>query len=326
MFHKILPVCLLLFTGCLNDSNAPVPTVNAAMGDTVSKLVSKCTVCNTTDGGSTWHTSDDGLPAGLEILKMVEKGERLLIATAKQGLFVSDTARKSWQPFSTEKLPSKEIKAVLVDGENVYVSVKKLGLFATFDEGKSWQLLCKTPGEVGDDIYGLYKVNNEIWAGFQGYMYALTEASSYAWQKLDTPLQMSKLVQMGPNVLAATGHGVSISKDQGKTWEPVVDDIYLSKLFPVGDNLIAMSGSKETVFSKDNGLTWKFVDADDTDVRSTLNAQRSAYEMLGAQDGVYGRWSEFSLSFFMRSDHIELDFLESDGVVYVWTVARMDGC
>ncbi|MBK8568242.1 MAG: hypothetical protein IPN76_34290 [Saprospiraceae bacterium] len=325
MFQKLFPVCLLLLAGCQNDPTTTTEIAQASVKGTVEKLKSTCIVCQSVDQGHSWHPTDGGLPADVEVRRMATQGERLILTTSDHGMFISDTKHQNWQPLNMEQLPSKDIVTLTADDSGIYVAVNKQGVFATQDEGQHWTKLNDNPKGNDDFIHSLFKVGDEIWAGHRGSLFAMSEAPLSDWREVMEGVFATHLVQSGQNILLGTGIGIALSKDGGRSWDWVRKGATVRKLLAVNGQLVATYQEKEAEVSTDAGKTWKPAQGSDT-AGNLLSTVKSGHDMFSEQDGVYSRWGDYSLNFFGLPDYVETDFLPVGNTVYVWVLGRMDGC
>lgn len=326
MFQKLLPVCMLVLAGCQNDPNTPTEVAQASVIGTIEKLKSTCIVCRSIDQGHTWHPTDEGFPADIEVRHMVTQGERLILTTRKHGMFISDAKRQSWKALDMEQLPSKDIVALTTDGSGIYVALNKQGVFTTHDEGQHWVKLNDNPMGNEDSIHAIFKVGDEIWVGHQGSLFAMSESPLSKWREVMKGVFANQLAQSGPDILLGTSIGIARSSDGGKNWDWVRKGVTVRKLLSVNGQLLATYQEKDAEISTDGGKTWNPAQNSDTAARNLLSAANAGHEKFTEQDGVYSRWGEQTLNFFGFPDYAETDFLPVGNAVYVWVLGRMDGC
>ncbi len=326
MFQKFLPIALLILSGCTKDSDSSTEVAKATIDGTHDKVNRSCIVCQSTDQGHSWNPTDDGLPADVEVRRMVAQGKRLVITTSDHGMFISDAEQRHWQPLSTGQLSSKDIVALTTDDSGIYVSVKSKGIFATHDEGQHWAKLNDNPMNNEDFIHSIFKVGDEIWSSYQGILFAMNEAPASGWRRVMEGVFATQLVQSGENIILGTSIGIALSTDGGEHWDWVRKGATVRKLLSVDGQVLATYQEKEPEISTDAGKTWHPIQHDDKAARNFMSTVKAGQSMLSEQDGVYSRWQDRSLNFFGLPDHVETDYLPAGNGVYVWVLGRMDGC
>lgn len=326
MFHKIFPVFFLIFTGCHYELPLEKTTLKASADSPGLKAAHRCTLCYSTDQGRTWQPDEAGLPAKVNVWRMIQNGDQLLIATDEHGLFMTDREQKNWQAIKTNQLPSTNITAIAAEGDAIYVAVDKAGLYATHDGGLHWDQLNKNPLSDEDFIHAIFKVGNELWVAQRDGLFAMSEAPVNEWRELMQKTYVSKLVQIDGRVLLGTNQGIAMSSNGGDNWVWLVKGRFVNKLLLFDGKLLATYHEYVPEYSDDLGNTWKPIKGSNPNATNLLNAVQAGKAYLSDQDGVYSRWDDRALDFFALPDEAEVDFLPVGDELYIWVLTRMDGC
>ena len=325
MLHKFLFLTiLLLFIGCLND---PADTVETAAASLAAEPASPSIVFRSSDLGSTWLPTSDGLPNDVEVSQLAVKGEQIVMSTLNHGLYISDRERQSWQQLGTDHLPNLNITALLVDGDAIYAAVFKQGIYASRDEGQTWLLAYKAQ-KANDIVHGIYKVGDEIWFSVRNLLYAKQDGSD-SLREIFVGGQVTNLVQVGQNIVGSAYGGMVLSKDGGATWKWILEQDRPLKLSLVGDKIYALYMPYRVEVSEDMGQTWKSIQAEDASSKPFFDTAKTIKAYESAQYGVYNHWAEHWDHFFrVYTEEEGIDFVTVGGVVYLvkLKMGGGDGC
>ncbi|MBI1228022.1 MAG: hypothetical protein GC192_22510 [Bacteroidetes bacterium] len=300
MLRKFLPI-LLLFTGCLDSpyecqvasatcqkESATHIAVSASETNNSKKPLraeSLVSMFRSEDNGHSWTPIGEGLPDNLMITHLGKLGNRLVLATANHGAFLSNPGNASWQQLNTTSLPGKHITSLQVSEGNIYVGVNKKGLFVSKDSGKTWNSL--SFNLEYERVKSILRTGNELWIGTDNGIFALKDGEEN-WRQLSTKSQTSGLLKVGENYVAGTFEGIALSSDEGQTWRIVNRQIKPSKLSVLDGKIIAMDIDQGAELSADFGETWMPIQQGIVHDSHVFEVVEAGNFMLRSQpDGIY---------------------------------------
>jgi photosystem II stability/assembly factor-like uncharacterized protein len=214
-------------------------------------------VYRSTDGGRSWRLA--GL-AGQDAMNLVQARGAILMG-GHDVFAVSVDGGKTWRPEHPTGLPTLDVHGLAVDPTNprvVYAQIAMTGLYRSTDGGRSFHVVSRdvngpmmsvavTPAGklvVGDMTRGIY-----------------LSTTGRRWLHTATGMVMGLAVDpRDANRILATGDGIAISKDGGRTWSAALR----SKVMfgpvawsPSNPNLAyAVSDDRSLWRSIDGGKTW----------------------------------------------------------------------
>jgi photosystem II stability/assembly factor-like uncharacterized protein len=251
----------------------------------------------TIDGGKTWkHVTNSEIVVN-DVLVDPRNSSRVLLATDRSGVLASEDGAQTFTA-SNHGYTHRYVSAILPDKSDpnsMLVGVVNDrewgGVFSTHDGGQSWQQ--KSAGLGGRDVFALQQTSNgALIAGTNKGMFLLDRNASQ-WRPINnivtekTPARLVKVSAKGkkgakivktPAVmvryvldarvsdievtpkrwLAATGAGLLISTDQGKTWTggPVLGKTDFVSVESEGDLIVAAT-RVNVLYSTNAGTSWQ---------------------------------------------------------------------
>ena len=131
-------------------SSLPVQSVRVSSSGRRIRVVSMRGLVFTEDGGSTWVWHDLPLNSGGAVKLDDQPGdENTLVATARNGLYISRDAGKTWQQ-PASGLPSTPVQGFAATGGVFVASMSTGGLFVSSDSGRAWD---RVPGTLADGFF-----------------------------------------------------------------------------------------------------------------------------------------------------------------------------
>jgi photosystem II stability/assembly factor-like uncharacterized protein len=110
------------------------------------------------DGGNTWAWHDLPLNSGGAVALDTQPGdENTLVATARDGLYISRDAGNTWQQ-AAAGLPSTPVQDFAATGGVFVASMRTGGLYVSSDSGRTWD---RVPGMLADGFFTAVAPSNE---------------------------------------------------------------------------------------------------------------------------------------------------------------------
>jgi len=139
-------------------ASLPVQSVRVSSNGERIKVVSLRGLVFSDDGGSTWTWHDLPLKSGGAVTLDAQPGdENTLIATARDGLYISRDAGKTWQQ-AASGLPSTPVQDFAATGGVFVASMRTGGLYVSSNSGRTWD---RVPGSLADGFFAAVAPSNE---------------------------------------------------------------------------------------------------------------------------------------------------------------------
>ncbi len=219
-------------------------------------------ICESTDGGRTWHASSDGMPLTAPTHLLLDPtspaGHRTLwAATMGHGIYRSNNDGQSWEPINdgiTQQDPLAWRLARASDG-TLYALIARRGedgsignsgdgaLYRSTDKGDHWAPIAlpagsNAPNGIAIDPADPSRIYLSLWAR-------------------ETP---NATLRPGQHILNGLGGGIALSTDGGKTWRWTLDrdrhiyDVTVDSRDP--KTLYATGFESSAWISRDRGEHW----------------------------------------------------------------------
>jgi len=215
------------------------------------------------DGGRHWRFT---ALAGQDAMNLVHPTATTIWLAGHEVFKKSSDGGASWQDVRPSGLPGLDIHGFAVDPHDrntLYAAIAGQGLYRSRNGGRSFTLLSRS---VGGSVMALaVTADGRILAGDmqQGL---LESRDGKRWkQTLRAQLMGLALNPADPSRMLATGAGIALSTDGGRSWRPALD-------LPAGAGPVAWSASNPKLAyavgfdrilyrSQDSGESWQPVDA-----------------------------------------------------------------
>jgi photosystem II stability/assembly factor-like uncharacterized protein len=234
----------------------------------------------TRDAGETWKrvTSPDVVVN--DVLIDPRDSQRVLLATDRGGVLVSDDGRRNFVP-SNSGFTHRYISSILIDKDDldtIYVGVVNDrefgGVFVSKDAGRHW--VQRNTGLEGRDVFALKQADDgSILAGTNRGIFALARAAT-EWMRRSTTVgkastkptqdreseslasaKISEIEITPEKSFAATSVGLYTSSNDGKTWtrDTGLGTLYLVSVRATSNEIVVASPRKVLVSAE--GRKWK---------------------------------------------------------------------
>lgn len=241
------------------------------------------------NNGLTWESKSKGLPlkSRLGLGGIAVSGDKLAIVTKENGVYLFDSENDFWENIHTGKQILENNPGTIAFLKNqIFIGTQKGGVFFTADQGKNWESL--NTGLANLTIRRLVGVNNKIYAGINGGLYAFNEPlKKWEHQYGNNKLQVNGVTGFNGNILIATNHGVFSSPENKKEWKQVLDNRSVHNISSDSETIYAMVYN-ELLASGDNGRTWQNIQKGLPFELYTFNVINTGSAVFAGQwDGVY---------------------------------------
>ena len=202
---------------------------------------------------------------GDDAMNLARPSGRTIWLAGHQVFKKSTDGGASWTDVGPTGLPGLDIHGFTVDRRHtrtLYAAVAGKGLYRSRDGGRSFQLVS---GDVGGNVMALAVLpDGRILAGDMQQGLLVSRDGGRSWQQAFGAQVLGLAVNpVDPSRLLATGGGIALSTDTGRTWRSVLDlpdgagPVAWSKTDP---KLAYVVGFDRTLYrSTDGGESWHAV-------------------------------------------------------------------
>jgi photosystem II stability/assembly factor-like uncharacterized protein len=204
------------------------------------------------DMGKTWQPMSEGLPTELSAAGIEQMGGELILATKKDGLFISKNNGREWKDNSSG-LATKKINTLYISGDELYLGLSHEGVTMWKLNSSFWNSY--NAGLPNRNVLSIVKVKDELIIGTDTGIFK-SKGHLDGWNGKNIGEQAVSLQSKGDTIFAGTINGVMISKDGGEKWSYVRKSGRIHSLTLIDHFLYAQFASGE-VYRTDNwGGNW----------------------------------------------------------------------
>lgn len=216
-------------------------------------------IYSSTDGGRVWHFQS---LAGKDAMNLARPGGATVWMAGHQVMARSTDGGKSWESLRPAGLPGYDVHgfATSPDGTSLYAAVNGRGLYRSTNGGSSFALVSS---DVGGAVFSLaVRRNGTILAGDLQRGLLESRDGGKSWKRLlNTQLVGLAINPRDPQRIIATGPGVLLSINGGRTWRQVLklgQGAGPVAWAPSDPKRAYVVGFDRTFYrSNDGGLTWQ---------------------------------------------------------------------
>lgn len=216
------------------------------------------------DSGTTWQAWQSNLPDSLHVSYLDAFGDRIIIATESQAMYISDAQGDNWEYIGTE-LPSQKINALSVRNFIIYASVYQEGVYRSVDAGKTWESL--NDGLPNKRLLDVLKIEDRLIVGGDVGLFVKMDGEDEWIQTLEGEQVVSLQID-GHTLIAGCTGGVLLSQDLGESWEWIHRQGAIHNTAIFDSTVVAMYIDNGLFVSHDLGKTW---------ITSTYSPRLSSY-------------------------------------------------
>jgi hypothetical protein len=253
LFAFVVFICCSCKQKVEEKADAITPASKDSLSGQSHDSLPSVAVYSSSDFGLSWQPMVTGLPNNLQPTAIEKIGHELILATANEGLFMTENNRTSWKNIGSG-LATKKINTLYINGDEVYIGL--------FHEGVTmWKLKSSYWNSYNNNlpnrnVLAIVKVKNELVIGTDMGIFK-SSGHIQTWMGKHIGEQAVSLQTKGDTIYAGTVKGVLMSKDGGENW------MYVHKggaihAIKIVDNLIyAFYTSGDVVFSNNWGSRWE---------------------------------------------------------------------
>ena len=139
-------------------ASLPVQSVRVSLNGERIRVVSLRGLIFSDDGGNSWTWHDLPMQSGGAVTLYAHAGdENTLVAGARNGLYISRDAGKTWQQ-AASGLPATPVQDFAATGGVFVASMRTGGLYVSSDSGRTWD---RVPGSRADGSFAAVGASNE---------------------------------------------------------------------------------------------------------------------------------------------------------------------
>ena len=167
-------------------------------------------------GACTWQQRSFGLPrsilkAALFPTALSRAGDRLLLGTFDQGLFISCNEGRSWER-PVQNIPGV-ISSFLYTHDRLLAGTHT-GIWESKDQGNTWEMIAQTSTRVN----ALAEYKGQIYVARQNGMGILTD-KQIQWSDLSTAWAIIRLIPEAEYIYVVSAKDEIFRSQDGKVWE-----------------------------------------------------------------------------------------------------------
>ncbi|HQI69280.1 MAG TPA: hypothetical protein PLT47_00915 [Bacteroidales bacterium] len=215
----------------------------------------------TDDNGSTWRSSNTGLPNTTPVA-LFAAGMNVFTGTSAAGLFSSPDQGLTWR-WDTAGISNTQVKAFAVAGSFLFAGTAGGGVFKSANNGDTWT--SANGGLSNSWVYALCNAGTTIYAGTaNGGVFVSTDFGA-SWNNISIPMTVQNVETLAANgntIFAGTSDGVYVSYNNGAAWQAPgtgIQGVAVTSLAFSGGNVFAGSPGAGVFFSSDAGISWTAV-------------------------------------------------------------------
>jgi hypothetical protein len=212
------------------------------------------------DGGRSWTAAS---LSGQDAMNLARTTRDVVWAAGHEVLAKSEDGGETWQDVRPEGLPGLDVHGFAVDPgdpRTLWAAIAGQGLYRSSDGGRSFSLVSR---DVGPGVMALgVTPDGRILAGDmeQGVMASTDDGKS--WKRVHEAALMGLAINPNdPQRILATGPGILLSRDGGKTWEEALalaDGAGPVAWAPSAPETAYAVGFDQTLYkTEDGGATWQ---------------------------------------------------------------------
>lgn len=212
------------------------------------------------DGGRSWTAAS---LSGQDAMNLARTTRDVVWAAGHEVLAKSDDGGETWQDVRPEGLPGLDVHGFAVDprdARTLWAAIAGQGLYRSSDGGRSFSLVSR---EVGPGVMALGVTRDgRILAGDMEHGVMVSADDGKSWKRVHEAGLMGLAINpKDPQRILATGPGILLSRDGGKTWEEALalaDGAGPVAWAPSAPETAYVVGFDKTLYkTEDGGATWR---------------------------------------------------------------------
>jgi len=256
-FSILIALALFICCSCKQHAVEKSEAIVSASKDSLSgqshDSIPSVAVYSSADFGLSWQPMVTGLPNNLQPTCIEKLGQELILATANEGLFITENNRTAWKNIGSG-LATKKINTLYINGDEVYIGL--------FHEGVTmWKLKSSYWNSYNNNlpnrnVLAIVKVKDELVIGTDMGIFK-SSGHIQTWMGKHIGEQAVSLQAKGDTIFAGTVKGVLMSKDGGENWMYVHKGGVIHAITIVDNMIYAFYTSGDVVMSNNWGSRWE---------------------------------------------------------------------
>jgi photosystem II stability/assembly factor-like uncharacterized protein len=234
-------------------------------GSTLFAATSYDGVYKSTDNGSTWVSSNQGMGPKDARALTITNASTLIAGSHYVGMYRSTDNGGSWSKTNNGFPAGISILSLQTIDNDVYAGTRD-GVYKTNDNGDSWAKLIGSNDTINYcTVWDMCELDGDIYVSmflqFNSTVYKTTD-KGLTWHRCDNGLPpgnpfIKGLVASGENIVAGTDEGIYYSSDKGTSWHVTnAPAEYIPSLASSGDYVFAVVTFYGIYRSFNNGTSW----------------------------------------------------------------------
>jgi photosystem II stability/assembly factor-like uncharacterized protein len=230
--------------------------MSICVSDTNIFAASQIGVYLTTNNGTSWTETGNGIPLNNNIMLLVKSGNNIFAGTSK-GVYVSTNKGTSWTPAGLQdefiyslsgndnyifagtfnyhgvfrssdsgttwtqvndnSLLGQCVNTLFNNGDTIFAGTSSNGIFRSTNNGTNWKQLNRDT--IGDDILSFIATKNVLLTTTAAGAFRSTNGGTY-WVRVNKfEGEIPHFATSGAYIFVSTSTGVYVSKDNGENWK-----------------------------------------------------------------------------------------------------------
>ena len=211
-----------------------------------------------TNNGTSWEPSNEGLPLHPHVLRIASHGDNVYLSLSQRGVYRSVDKGSTWSP-ANKGADRLTFYSLFANGQEIYAGSSNGTVYYSPDQGANW--VEKSNGISGYQINGFVSFNSKIYAGTSGGLFESNDSGDL-WEAINIPgLSPNGIRSMneynGVFYVASDGQ-MFVSNDNLASWAltPLGSGSTLNNVVGYNNIVYTTTSYGRYYYSIDSGVTW----------------------------------------------------------------------